>query len=123
MIILSDKQTLNRISEEIICMAAMKAALNVPGVNHLCDSFADNIAKKIVGKETPYNGIKLSKDKDMISIDIFLVADYGVKIPQLAWDIQNEVKKSVSGITDQILNAVNIHVQGVSLPTRFEERQ
>ena len=59
----------------------------------------------------------------MISIDIFLVADYGVKIPQLAWDIQNEVKKSVSGITDQILNAVNIHVQGVSLPNRFEERQ
>ena len=101
----------------------MKAALNVPGVNHLCDSFADNTAKKIVGKETPYNGIKLSKDKDMISIDIFLVADYGVKIPQLAWDIQNEVKKSVSGITDQILNAVNIHVQGVSLPNRFEERQ
>ena len=51
------------------------------------------------------------------------MADYGVKIPQLAWDIQNEVKKSVSGITDQILNAVNIHVQGVSLPNRFEERQ
>lgn len=116
---MSDKQTLNKISEEIICMAAMRAVLGVPGVNHLCDSFADNIAKKIAGKDAPYNGVKLSRDKDIISIDIFIVADYGVKIPQLAWDIQNEVKKSVSEITEQILNAVNIHVQGVALPDRF----
>ncbi len=120
---MSDKQTLNKISEEIICMTAMRAALSVPGVNRLCDSFADNIAKKIAGKDVPYNGIKLSKDKELISIDIFLIADYGVKIPQLAWDIQNEVKKSVSEVTEHILNAVNIHVQGVSLPNRFQEYQ
>lgn len=116
---MSDKQTLNKISEEIICMTAMRAALNVPGVNRLCDTLADNIAKKIVGKETPYNGVKLSRDKDMLSIDVFIVADYGVKIPQLAWDIQSEVRKSVGEITDQILNAINIHVQGVAFPEEF----
>jgi len=117
---MSDKQTMNKISEEIICMTTMRAVLSVPGVNHLCDSLADNISKRISGKEAAYKGIKLSRDKeDIISIDIFIVADYGVKIPQLAWDIQNEVKKSVSKITDQILNAVNIHIQGVSLPYKF----
>lgn len=116
---MSDKQMLNKISEEIVCMAAMRAVLNVPGVNHLCDSLADNITKKIAGKDTSHKGIKLTRDKDVISIDIFIVADYGVKIPQLAWDIQRDVKKSVSELTDQILNAVNIHVQGVSLPDRF----
>lgn len=116
---MSDKQVINKISEEIICMAAMRAALNVPGVNHLCDTFADNITKKIVGKDTPYKGIKLTRDKDIIAIDVFIVADYGVKIPQLAWDIQNAVKKSVTTTTEQILNAVNIHVQGVALPKQF----
>ena len=116
---MSDKQVQNKISEEIICMAAMRAVLNVPGVNHLCDSLADNITKMIAGKDSPYKGIKLTRDKDVLSIDVFLIADYGVKIPQLAWDIQNAVKESVSNMTDTILNAVNIHVQGVALPDRF----
>ena len=114
-----DRQAVNKISEEIICMTAMRAVLNVPGVNHLCDTLADNITKKIVGKDTSYKGIKLYRDKDIISIDIFIVADYGIKIPQLAWDIQNAVKKSVSITTNQILNAVNIHVQGIALPSKF----
>ena len=116
---MSDKQAINKISEEIICITAMRAVLNVPGVNHLCDTLADNITKKIVGKDTQYKGIKLYRDKDIISIDIFIVADYGVKIPQLAWDVQNAVKKSVSNITNQKLNAVNIHIQGISLPNKF----
>ena len=99
---MSEKQALNKISEEIIAMTAVRAALSVPGVNHLSDK-----------------GIKVSKDKEKITLDVFIVADYGVKIPQLAWDIQTAVKEHVLKITNKKISAVNIHVQGVALPKRF----
>lgn len=113
-----DKQSSNRISEEIIAVAASKATLGVRGVNHLCDNFADNLIDMIVGKETPAKGVKVSKDKDKITIDIFIVSDYGVKIPQLAWDIQSAVKEKILQVTNKQVSAVNIHVQGVALPGR-----
>ena len=111
---MSEKQALNKISEEIIAMTAVRAALSVPGVNHLSDN---NLIDRIVGKDTLAKGIKVSKDKEKITLDVFIVADYGVKIPQLAWDIQTAVKELK--ITNKKISAVNIHVQGVALPKRF----
>lgn len=117
---MSDKQDLYKISEELICNAAMKAALGVKGVNHLSDSFAENITKKISGKDSIPNGVKLTRGKeDSLIIDVFVVCDYGTKIPQLAWDIQNAVKASVSKISNYNIGAVNIHIDGVTLPNKF----
>ena len=113
---MSEKQALNKISEELIAMTAVRAALSVPGVNHLSDN---NLIDRIVGKDTLAKGIKVSKDKEKITLDVFIVADYGVKIPQLAWDIQTAVKEHVLKITNKKISAVNIHVQGVALPKRF----
>ena len=93
----SDKQNINKISKEIVSLAASKATLAVPGVNQEKD-------------------IRLSRDKDGFVIDIFVTVDFGSKIPQLAWDIQNSVKEAVETITQQTVKAVNIHVQGVMMP-------
>ena len=93
----SDKQNINKISKEIVSLAASKATLTVPGVNQEKD-------------------IRLSRDKDGFVIDIFVTVDFGSKIPQLAWDIQNSVKEAVESTTQQTVKAVNIHVQGVMMP-------
>ena len=93
----SDKQNINKISKEIVSLAASKATLAVPGVNQEKD-------------------IRLSRDKEGFVIDIFVTVDFGSKIPQLAWDIQNSVKEAVKSTTHQKVKAVNIHVQGVMMP-------
>ena len=72
----NDKQDLLKISKELVSMAATKATLNVPGVNQ-------------------EKGVKISSSKEGFIIDVFVIADFGVKIPQLAWDIQNSVKEGV----------------------------
>ena len=93
----SDKPNINKISKEIVSLAASKATNAVEGVNHERE-------------------IKLSKDKEGFIHDVFIDADFGVKIPQLAWDIQNSVKEAVKSTTHQKVKAVNIHVQGVMMP-------
>lgn len=116
---MSEKQSLNKISEDLISITAMNAVLSVSGVNQLTDSLADNITKKIVGKKENSKGIKITKDnEDLFVIDVYIVADYGCNIPQLAWDIQTEVKEKVSETINQKIGAVNIHIQGVSLPKK-----
>ena len=62
-----------------------------------------------------YKGIKISQSDEGITIDIYVIVEYGVKIPAVAWDIQENVKKEVEDITDFPVKAVNIHVQGVRL--------
>ena len=78
----SDKPNINKISKEIVSLAASKATNAVAGVNHERE-------------------IKLSKDKEGFILDVFIDADFGVKIPQLAWDIQNSVKEAVESTTQQ----------------------
>ena len=116
---MSDKQTINKISEDIICTAAAKAALEADGVIGFSDTLADNLTKMIAGRDSEHRGIRISRDKEEgFIIDIFIIAEYGCKIPQLAWDVQNAVKNQVSEIADKTISAVNIHVQGVALPKR-----
>ena len=105
----NEKQTVNKISEEIIRRTAAKAALGVPGVSRLSDSFTDNLTKMLYGKDSAGTGVKISSSDDEVTIDIFVIVDFGVKIPQVAWEIQNAVN-----MTKIVPNAVNIHVQGVS---------
>lgn len=110
----NEKHTLNKISEEIIRKTAVKETLGVPGVNRLSDSFTDNLTKMLYGKEAGSAGVKVSSNDGAVTIDIFVIVDFGVKIPQVAWEIQNAVKNSVREMTKSTPEAVNIHVQGVS---------
>ena len=98
----NDKQNINKISKEIVSMAASKASLTVPGVNQERD-------------------VKISKEKEGFTIDVYVLADFGAKIPQLAWDVQNAVKEAVEKITQQKVKAVNIHVQGVMMPEKSKK--
>ena len=40
--------------------------------------------------------------------------EYGVRIPDVAFEIQNKVKKAVESMTGLKVVEVNVHIQGVS---------
>ena len=111
----NDKQAV-KVSAEIVSMVAAKAALRVPGVSKLSGEFADNITKKLLGKENMARGIGLSRDEEGLCIDIYLNVEFGTRIPDLAWEVQNAVKEAVKAVTEQPIHMVNIHVEGVNLP-------
>ena len=47
-------------------------------------------------------------------IDVNIIVEYGVRIPDVAFEIQNRVKKAVEGMTGLKVVDVNVHVQGVN---------
>ena len=111
----NDKQTINRVSEEIVSMIAARAALRVSGVSRLNGEFTDQLTKKILGKENIARGIALTKEEEGLGIDIYLNVEFGARIPDLAWEVQSSVKEAVESVTGLAVQMVNIHVQGVNL--------
>lgn len=59
--------------------------------------------------------ITLAKDKDQkLVFDVYLLARYGSRIPEMAWNIQEKVRQEIAGRTQSEIAKINIHVQGVS---------
>ena len=48
-----------------------------------------------------------------MKIDVNIIVEYGTRIPDVAFEIQNRVKKSVENMTGLKVVEVNVHVQGV----------
>lgn len=105
-----------RISDETITAYAASAALDIKGVYELTGSLTDSISKNFLGKESSGKGVKLTRNEDGLILDVYIIVEYKVNIPQLAWEIQGTVKRDVEEMTELPVLEVNIHVQGVNLP-------
>lgn len=110
-----------KISDDVIAICVINAALTTKGVAGLSGGLTDTISRNLLGKEPLKKGIKLSKEDDVIIIDIYVIVDYGVKIPEVAWNIQKNVKKEVESMVDIPIKTINIHVQGVHFAEQKEQ--
>ncbi|MGI6727801.1 MAG: Asp23/Gls24 family envelope stress response protein [Anaerovoracaceae bacterium] len=108
-----DKLGIVKISDEVIAICVLNATLRTKGVSDLSGGITDSISKNLLGKDPLYKGIKVNQTEDGITVDISVIVEYGVKIPAVAWDIQENVKNEVETIIELPVNAVNIHVMGV----------
>jgi uncharacterized alkaline shock family protein YloU len=48
------------------------------------------------------------------AVDLYVVIEYGVRIPEVAQRVHENVKRAVESMTGLEVVEVNIHVQGVS---------
>src|SRR5690554_4003533 len=101
------------IADDVISTIANIAASEVTGVTAMSSGIADGIVEKF-GKKPLGRGIKVDTKEGEVKIDIFLIVDYGVRIPDVAWEVQENVKKSIEAMAGLKVTQVNIHVQGVN---------
>ena len=80
----------------------------------MAGSFAGGISEVLSGKKNLAKGIKVDKEDEKVKIDVNIIVEYGSRIPDVAFEIQNRVKKSVEGMTGLKVEEVNVHVQGVN---------
>ena len=55
-------------------------------------------------------------------LDVNIIVEYGSRIPDVAFEIQNRVKKAVENMTGLVVEEVNVHVQGVNTDTAVSEK-
>lgn len=69
---------------------------------------------EILGRKSLSKGVKVDINEKGGFIDLYLIVDYGTKIPEVAWEIQDKVKRAIEVMTNLEVIEVNIHVQGVN---------
>jgi len=111
-----------KISEEVVSIIASLAATEVKGVAGMSGGFVGGIAEKL-GMKNMSKGVKVAVGEKEAAVDIFIIVDYGVKIPDVAWQIQENVKKAIENMTGLSVVEVNIHIQGVDMGKEPKEEE
>lgn len=111
-----------RISNEAVATYAGIAVSEVSGVYGMAGGFA-GITEALSGKKNLAKGIKVDVDEKSAKIDVNIIVEYGARIPDVAFEIQNGVKKSVENMTGLKVQEVNVHVQGVHAITDKEPEE
>lgn len=105
-----------KISDEVIATIASVATKEINGISGLSLSIAGEIASKFTKKNLS-KAIKISADENTVTIDISVVIEYGVIISEVAWEVQQNVKKAVETMSGLTVDKVNIIVAGVNFET------
>ena len=112
-----------KISNEVVSTIAGIAATEIDGVSCMYSSFVNGFAQKLGAKKNLSKGVKVDMEENNVSIDLYIVVDYGVKIPELAWSIQENVKSNVEAMTGMNVTKVNIHIEGINFETDTAEEE
>ena len=110
-----------KISSDVIAVIAGVAVSEVPGVFGMAGGFAGGITEVLKGKKNLAKGIKVDTTDNKAKIDVNIIVDYGARIPDVAFEIQNRVKSAVENMTGLKVEEVNVHVQGVNTESLTEE--
>ena len=112
-----------KIADDVIAVIAGAAASEVSGVASMAGGFAGGISEVFSGKKNFAKGIKVETGDKDTKIDVNIIVEYGVRIPDVAYEIQTRVKKAVEGMTGLKVSEVNVHIQGVKTQQAQENTQ
>ncbi len=112
--------------ETIESMVSLNLA-NVKGLVGSKKTIVKEITDMLIGKinkknNTPRN-IKVEIKDNNIFIDLSIIIKYGVRIPDIAWDIQNRIKEDLIKEIDSDAREINIHIQGIQFPKKAQSRK
>ncbi len=110
-----------KISDEVVEVIAGLAASEIDGLEGMSTTLVGGITQILSGKKNASKGIKVNVEEDKAIIDLYVVVKYGVKIPEVAKKVQENVKKSVESMTGLNVSGINLYIQSIVLPKEEEK--
>ncbi|EOD01733.1 Asp23/Gls24 family envelope stress response protein [Caldisalinibacter kiritimatiensis] len=110
-----------KIADEVVGIISGLAATEVKGVAGMSGGIAGGIAE-MLGRKNLSKGVKVEVGEKEAAIDLYIVVEYGAKIPEVSWEIQERVKNAVETMTGLNVVEVNIHIQGVNIEKEEDEQ-
>lgn len=101
------------ISEDVIATVCGVAAMECYGLVGMAPRNVGQGISELLRRENFERGVDVHFDEDGISVELYIVVQYGVKISEVARNIQERVKYGIEQQLGLKVNAIGIHVQGV----------
>ena len=101
------------ISEEVLSELAKKTLSSIDGVQPASPGIASKLG---IGRKAS-EGVRVVLEDNglhpMASVDVYILVKFGLRIPDLAWDVQEMIKKNIEEYTGYKVKAVTVNVQGI----------
>ncbi|MBQ7478182.1 MAG: Asp23/Gls24 family envelope stress response protein [Selenomonadaceae bacterium] len=104
-----------RIADEVVSIIAGLAATEITGIAGMSGGLVGGIAE-ILGRKNFAKGVKVEVGEREAAVDLYIIVKYGVRIPDIALAVQENVKQAIETMTGLSVVEVNVHVQGVGFP-------
>lgn len=101
-----------RIANEVVGVIAGIAAMEVKGVFGMSGGMVDGITE-LLKKKNLSKGVRVEVGEKEAAVDLYIVIEYGSKIPEVAIKVQENVKRAIESMTGLNVVEVNVHIQGV----------
>ena len=101
-----------RIARRVLRTVIEEAALSVQGVAGL----AMNVSQwpHVIGRALPLHGVALAVHGDVVSIDLYLIAEPDVNLVSVGVAVQEAVGQAVDHILGMRASEINVYVQDVA---------
>lgn len=101
------------LSEEAIATVAGAAAIECYGVVGMAGrKMRDGIAE-LLGRESLSRGVEVSVEGDDVSITLYIIVGYGVRISEVARMVTDKVRYTVEQVTGLKVANVEVNVEGI----------
>ncbi|MDD5496598.1 MAG: Asp23/Gls24 family envelope stress response protein [Candidatus Omnitrophica bacterium] len=111
-----------RINNDVIIAIASIAAMEVKGVVRMGGGIGKTLYD-MVTKKSSVKGVRIHSSNGDAKLTVSIVVEYGVDIPRIADEVQDNVKRAVEKMTGLLLSEVDVLVEGVSLKSRTGEKK
>lgn len=113
-----------QIAPEVIEVIAGLAAIEVEGVAGMSGGFASGMAE-LLGRKNLSKGVKVDVGQKEAAVDVSIIIEYGHRIPEVASNIQRNVKNAIESMTGLDVIEVNVHIHGVhfKMPEKSVEEE
>jgi len=109
-----------RISKDVLAVISGIAASEIEGIAGMSGGLVDSLSEKF-RKHDHRRGVKVETHDQAVTVSLYILVEYGFKIPEVARRLQANVKDAIENMTDLTVQAVNVHVQDVAFPEKNRE--
>ena len=102
-----------RIADEVVGIIAGLAATEIDGIAGMSGGLVGGIAE-MLGKKNFAKGVKVEVGEREAAVDLYIIVKYGVRIPDVALSVQENVKQAIQNMTGITVARVDVLVVGLT---------
>lgn len=103
------------IDDNVFASLAGMSAMESYGIVGMASKDAKDGLFVLLKAESLTKGIKISIRDNLVTIDMYVILEYGIKISVVCRNIIDKVKFNIESFTGLKVDKVNVHVQGIRI--------
>jgi len=90
-------------------------------IKEITDMLRGDTNENEIEEDTRTIKVEIKNNKPLLNL--YIIIKYGVRIPDIAWDIQSRIKEGLMKKLGIDTNEIDIHIQGIQFPKKAQSRR